>query len=309
MSSMHYSVLLKDSVEALVQNADGIYVDGTFGRGGHSREILSRLSSSGKLIAFDKDPQAVSVGATLHEQDARFEMVHASFASLPDYCKQQGVLVDGILLDLGVSSPQLDQAERGFSFLRDGPLDMRMDYTRGLSAADWIDQVDERDMAKVFKEYGEERFARRIARKIIERRQEGKISRTLELAKLIEDAVPKKEIGKHPATRVFQAIRIEVNSELDELANVLESSLDVLNENARLVVISFHSLEDRLVKRFFRKYSKSQDFPQGVPVTHDMLRAPLAIVGKAVKASDGELQENVRSRSAILRVAKKTKWR
>ena len=302
----HYSVLLRESVDAVIGSPDALYVDGTFGRGGHSREILSRLSSAGRLIAFDKDPVAVSEGVELQREDSRFTIVHGSFADLPGELEKLGERINGgILLDLGVSSPQLDVAERGFSFMKDGPLDMRMNISSGLSAGEWLRNTESREMARVFKEYGEEKFAKKIAMAIVERRDLSPLRSTLQLAELIETVVPKKEGQKHPATRVFQAIRIEINKELEDLKSVLDSSLEVLNPGARIVVISFHSLEDRIVKRFFKKYSQSQDYPLGVPVTHDKLKAPLKMLGKAQKASDAELQKNTRSRSAIMRVAQR----
>lgn len=303
--SVHYPVLLTESVDALIKDVDGVYVDGTFGRGGHSREILSRLSSKGQLIGFDKDVDAVAVGLRLKAEDARFDIVHGSFADVHNTLKERGLRADGVLLDLGVSSPQLDEAERGFSFMRDGPLDMRMDTNSGISAADWLAQTDVQDMVRVFKVYGEERFAKRIASRIASLRQEEPIVRTQQLADLIADSVPVKERHKHPATRVFQAIRIEINAELADLDLALAAAMKLLVTGGRFVVISFHSLEDRMVKRFFRKFSQSQDFPLGVPVTHDQLKAPLKIIGRAQKASEGELQENVRSRSAVMRVAER----
>ncbi len=303
----HYSVLLDESVSALVTDPSGLYVDGTFGRGGHSRAILARLSLQGAVLGFDKDPAAIAVAGALAQSDARFSAVHQSFTAIAAELAQRQVQADGVLLDLGVSSPQLDDAERGFSFLRDGPLDMRMDNSRGISAAEWLAKTDERDMAYVFKRYGEERFAKRIARRIVEARLEQNIERTAQLAEIVSDAMPFKEEGKHPATRVFQAIRIEINNELGDLEAALKSSLALLKPGGRMVVISFHSLEDRLVKRFFRRFSQSQDYPLGVPVTHDKLKAPLAIIGKAVKASEAELKENIRSRSAVMRVAERNK--
>jgi len=299
----HYSVLLKESVDALITDPNGLYVDGTFGRGGHTCEMLSRLSPKGAVVAFDKDPQAVDVARELENSDARFSVVHDSFTAYADVLKAKSEKATGLLLDLGVSSPQLDQAERGFSFMQDGPLDMRMNSVKGITAKEWVMQTEAKDMVRVFKEYGEERFAKRIASAIVEFRQENEISTTKILADLVEAAVPVKEKHKHPATRVFQAIRIEINQELRDVSRALEKIFDVLQPGARVVVISFHSLEDRIVKRFFKKYSQSQDYPLGVPVTHDQLKAPLKIIGKAIKASDGELSDNVRSRSAIMRVA------
>lgn len=298
----HYSVLLRESVDALVTNPDGMYVDGTFGRGGHSKEILNKLSPKGRLIGFDKDPVAVEEGNRLAIEDPRFSIVHDSFAAL-DQVSEQGI--DGVLLDLGVSSPQLDNADRGFSFMNDGPLDMRMDYSKGVSAADWVAQADENEMVSVFREYGEERFAKRIARAIISARNIEPITRTLALAQIVKDANPRWEKHKHPATRVFQAIRIHVNEELTDLSVVLDKAVDNLNPKGRLVVISFHSLEDRIVKRFFRRMAQGKVLPRHLPVTEEMLDKRLSLVGKTIKASDFEVDENVRSRSAIMRIAER----
>lgn len=303
----HFPVLLKESVSALVTDTDGIYVDGTFGRGGHSRAILAELTGNGRLLAFDKDPQAVEVGRELERQDARFNMMHNSFAALAAVMEQRGVAgrVAGILLDLGVSSPQLDQAERGFSFLHDGPLDMRMDTTRGASAADWVNTAREEEIARVLFEYGEEKFSRRMARAIVARRQQTPFTRTRDLADVIAAANPRWERDKHPATRAFQAIRIAVNRELEDLEQVLPAALQVLRSGGRLVVISFHSLEDRLVKRFFKQGARGEQFPKGLPVTSDQLQRSLVLVGKSQRAGEAEVQQNVRSRSAIMRVAEK----
>lgn len=302
----HYSVLLHESVDALVTDVNGTYVDGTFGRGGHSREILKRLSSQGRLIAFDKDPQAIATGQLLEQEDTRFSIVHSSFSNLSSCLQNKGIeKVEGVLLDLGVSSPQLDQAERGFSFLQDGPLDMRMDTSSGKTAAEWVATAKEEDISWVLKEYGEERFAKRIARAIVEKREEQAITSTLQLAKIVAEANPKWEKHKNPATRSFQAIRIFINNELTDLQETLSVSLDVLAPQARLVVISFHSLEDRIVKRFIRNKAKGKEFPIGIPVTESMLEKELKIIGKALKASESELGENIRSRSAVMRVAEK----
>lgn len=305
--SSHFSVLLQESVAALVTDPCGIYIDGTFGRGGHSRAILAALSDTGRLLAFDKDPQAVEVGRALAQEDARFEMIHDSFAALGAAAERHGVAgrVAGILLDLGVSSPQLDQADRGFSFMQDGPLDMRMDTTRGISAADWVNSTREEEMARVFFEYGEERFSRRMARAIVARRQQTPFTRTRDLADVITAANPRWERDKHPATRAFQAIRIAINHELEDLEQVLPVALQVLRSGGRIVVISFHSLEDRLVKRFFKQEVRGEHFPKGLPVTSDQLRQSLVLIGKSQKASGAEIQQNVRSRSAIMRVAEK----
>ncbi len=304
-TSNHYSVLLQESVDALVLNPAGLYIDGTFGRGGHSREILRRLSPEGRLIGFDKDPQAVAVGRELQAQDSRFTIRHGSFSSLAEVMAEHNEKASGILLDLGVSSPQLDDAERGFSFLKDGPLDMRMNNAQGQTAAEWLAVAEEADIAVVLKEYGEERFAKRMARAVVEQRQVAPIETTLQFAKIITEANPKWEKGKNPATRAFQAVRIYINRELDDLKNTLESAVGVLAVEGRLTVISFHSLEDRIVKRFFRDKSRGKEFPIGVPVTEDMLEKELKTIGKAVKAGDQELDQNVRSRSAVMRVAER----
>lgn len=303
----HFSVLLKESVEALVHDSAGFYIDGTFGRGGHSRAILQRLGEEGRLLAFDKDPQAIAAGRELEGVDTRFAIVHESFSVLADEVERRGVAgrVAGILLDLGVSSPQLDQAERGFSFMQDGPLDMRMDTSRGMSAADWVNSAKEEEIARVLFEYGEERFSRRMARAIVARRQQTPFTRTRELAEVITAANPKWQRDKHPATRAFQAIRIEVNNELRDLEQALATAVAVLQPGGRLVVISFHSLEDRIVKRFVKQEARGQVFPKWLPVTQDQIAHSLRIIGKTVKASEEELQLNIRSRSAIMRVAEK----
>jgi len=305
MSPDHYSVLLQESIDALQIKPDGIYVDGTFGRGGHSRQILDSLGPQGRLIAFDKDIAAVEYAA-VHFADERFYLHHGSFADLSEVLAHLEIpAIDGILLDLGVSSPQLDEAERGFSFMRDGPLDMRMDNTRGMSAADWINSEDHGPMAFAFKKYGEEKFSGKIASAILREREKSPITSTLQLAKIIEDAVPKKDKNKHPATRVFQAIRIFINNELGDVESILEQSVDALAQGGRLVVISFHSLEDRIVKQFIREKSKGKPIPKGVPIMGEPDLGPLKPESRAIKATDNELQENVRSRSAVLRIASK----
>ncbi|WP_223669457.1 16S rRNA (cytosine(1402)-N(4))-methyltransferase RsmH [Kangiella shandongensis] len=303
----HDSVLLDEAVEALVINPDGTYIDCTFGRGGHSRAVLAALSEEGRLMAFDKDPQAIEKGQALEQEDSRFEIIHGSFALLEQEVRERKLFgqIDGVLMDLGVSSPQLDQAERGFSFMQDGPLDMRMDTSCGQTAADWIAETSEDDMVWAFKTYGEERYAKRIARAIIEKRQRAPITRTLQLAEMIKEAHPRWEKHKHPATRCFQAIRIAVNSELDDLSRTLEQSLECLKIGGRIVAISFHSLEDRMVKRFIQKQEKGQDFPPGLPVTEDMINRRMKKVGKFTKAGDEELARNVRARSAVMRIAEK----
>ncbi|GAB2191331.1 16S rRNA (cytosine(1402)-N(4))-methyltransferase RsmH [Sessilibacter sp. MAH1] len=308
MSQEHYSVLLKEAVEALVITDDGYYVDGTYGRGGHSEQILSRLNSQGHLLAIDKDPQAIT-DARKFSEDKRFEIAHASFAEMQPLLAERSKVgeVQGVLLDLGVSSPQLDQAERGFSFTHDGPLDMRMNTTSGMSASDWVNSASEQDMVWVFKTYGEERFAKRIARAIAQRRLETPFTRTADLAEVVAAANPAWEKGKNPATRVFQAIRIHVNNELGDLEAALNQALEVLAVGGRLVVISFHSLEDRIVKQFIRKQEKGEQLPRGLPIRDEQLNKRLRSISKAQKASEQELNENIRSRSAIMRVAEKLK--
>lgn len=307
MKLAHLSVLLQPSVEALKIDPAGVYMDGTFGRGGHSRLILEALGEQGRLIAIDRDPQAVAYGRRLFGHDARFSIVQESFAMLADVAEQAGVMgrVNGILLDLGVSSPQLDQAERGFSFSKDGPLDMRMDPGSGVSAAEWLARAEMAEIAGVLKAYGEERHAKRIARAIVNARSERPITTTLQLAELVSRANPSREKGKHPATRSFQAIRIFINAELDALRLSLQRVLDVLMVGGRLAVISFHSLEDRLVKRFMRDQARGDDFPPGVPVTQDQLQPRLRLVGKVLRPGAAELAANPRARSAVLRVAER----
>jgi len=305
----HITVLLDEAVNGLALKEDGIYVDGTFGRGGHSRYILDRLGENGRLIAIDRDPRAIAVGEELMKKDPRFTIIHGPFSGLAEYVKELGLAgeIDGVLLDLGVSSPQLDDAERGFSFMRDGPLDMRMDPTSGISAADWLAKADVEDISWVLKTFGEEKFAYRIARAIVEDREEKPFLRTLDLAQLIERLCPKREKKKHPATRSFQAIRIYVNSELEEIHKVLDGALDILAIEGQLSVISFHSLEDRIVKRFIRKEEKGREYPAGLPLTDEQMQSgkTLKAIGKALKPSGREVDENPRARSSVLRVAKK----
>ncbi len=302
----HYSVLLQESVDALLLDRDGIYVDGTFGRGGHSRALLKGLGEKGKLFAFDKDPDAIGIGKALGEEDSRFEIIHASFSEMAVQLKERGVeKVDGVLMDLGVSSPQLDEAERGFSFLKDGPLDMRMDNSVGQTAAQWLANAEAEEIAKVLKEFGEERFGKRIANAIVRERDEKEITTTLQLAEIVSAANPKWEKHKHPATRAFQGIRIFINRELKDLEDILTDLLGLVKTKGRIVVISFHSLEDRIVKRFFRDQSKGKELPASVPVTESMLDKKLKVLGKPIKASETELGKNIRSRSAVMRVAER----
>ena len=305
----HQSVLYAESLESLNIKADGVYIDCTFGRGGHSLGILEQLGESGRLLAFDRDIDAInSSQAQQLSADTRFKLYHGCFTDLAAVIDQLGLSgqVNGILMDLGVSSPQLDTAERGFSFLRDGPLDMRMDTHNGLSAAQYLAQVEEKDLIKVLFEYGEERFAKRIAKAIVERRSAQPLQTTLQLAKLIEDSVPFRDKHKHPATRTFQAIRIEINQELEQIKAGLEQAVQVLAPEGRLVVIAFHSLEDRIVKRFIRQESGLKHNPGKLPVKEqDIAKGQLKKVGKSIRAQALELQLNPRARSAIMRVAEK----
>ncbi len=306
MVALHQTVLLHEAVESLVTVRDGIYVDGTFGRGGHTRLLLQRLSDSARVLAVDKDPTAQVVAQELARSEPRLEFFHGSFAQLPHQLRRMGIdAVDGILLDLGVSSPQLDDGQRGFSFMQDGPLDMRMDTTRGETAAQWLSGADVKDIAAVLKEYGEERFARRIAAAVVAAREVAPIETTAQLARVVSEAHPRWEKHKHPATRSFQAIRIKVNRELEDLQEFLAIAIDMLRVGGRLVVISFHSLEDRLVKRYMRDLARGDSLPAGVPVVDSARNRRLRLVGKAVRASDEEVAGNVRARSAIMRVAEK----
>ncbi len=305
--SEHLPVLLDETLNALSVKADGKYLDATFGRGGHSRAILAQLSENGRLLGLDRDPQAVATGRQLAAEDPRFSIEHCAFSELAGavHSRLWQHQLDGILMDIGVSSPQLDDAERGFSFYKDGPLDMRMNPEAGISAAEWLASAEMDDIAHVLKTLGEERYSKRIARAIVERREDNPITTTKQLAELVDKASPSREKNKHPATRTFQAIRIYINNELEELRKALEQALDVLAVGGRLVVISFHSLEDRIVKRFFRDEARGDDLPSHFPVTVDQLNPRLKIIGKAIKAGDAELAVNPRARSAILRVAEK----
>lgn len=306
----HQSVLLTDAVNHLVTKPSGTYVDATFGRGGHSREILKRLDEKGSLIAIDQDPEAI-LSANIQEftEDARFSIEQASFRDLKSVVEARGLSgkITGILMDLGVSSPQLDDASRGFSFMRDGPLDMRMDPSQGVAAATWLSDVDEKSLAGIFKVYGEERYASRIARAIVRERAITPITTTGQLASVVAAAAPSREKNKHPATRVFQAIRIYINSELDALKECLAQSLDVLTVGGRIVAISFHSLEDRIVKQFFKKEAKGKDVPKGLPLRESEIdrNQRLKVIGKALKPTDKEVEENSRARSAVLRIGEK----
>ena len=300
----HRPVLLSEALKALAIKSDGIYLDGTFGRGGHSEAILKKLGEGGHLLAIDQDPQAVKVAAQRFGNEPRFQIVQSNFESLVDVVSECGFeqKVDGVLLDIGVSSPQLDDASRGFSFLRPGPLDMRMNPEAGQSAAQWLATVEEYDLTLVLKRYGEERFAKRIARAVVAARQEKEITDTVQLAELISSAVPVKEKHKHPATRSFQAIRIYINRELEVLECALEAAVDVLSVGGRLVVISFHSLEDRIVKRFMRDKARGPKIPKDLPIMDSEIEINFKLVGKAIKPGEQEIEQNPRSRSSVLRV-------
>lgn len=306
----HVSVLLNETVAGLGLKPNGIYIDGTFGRGGHSRFILSQLGENGRLIAIDRDPEAIAVGEALKLQDPRFDIVHGPFSGIADYMAEKNLTeqIDGVLLDLGVSSPQLDDAARGFSFLRDGPLDMRMDPTSGISAAKWLATAEFDDIVWVLKVFGEEKFARKIARAVVFDRDGTPFETTKQLADLICRVVPKsKKETKHPATRSFQAIRIYINSELEEIERALAGALACLKPGGRLSVISFHSLEDRIVKQFIRKQARGKEVPHGLPIMQDEIDKTRTMkpVGKMLKPSEEELLLNPRARSSVLRVAEK----
>ena len=303
----HSTVLLKEAVDGVAIDADGFYIDGTFGRGGHTAELLSRLSDKGSVIAIDKDLDAIAAGKARFVGEDRLTLVHGSFAELAEIVNQANKHgeVSGILLDLGVSYPKLDVAERGFSCLRDGPLDMRMDTNKGLSAAEWLATADEQDIAKVIKEYGEERFARRMAAAIVRERAEKPIERTVQLANILADAHPAWERGKHPATKAFQAIRIFINRELADLEDLLQQVIDSLAVGGRLVVISFHSLEDRRVKRFIRDQERGIKLPKNLPIPDVDRGVRLVKVGKAIKPAAIEVENNVRARSAVMRIAER----
>jgi len=304
-SFQHQAVLLEEAVSSLSVRGEGLYLDATFGRGGHSRAILAELTEQGRLFTLDKDPQAISAGMEKWSEDPRFSIVQGSFAEMDRMVQEWGIErnLDGILLDLGVSSPQLDDPERGFSFRKDGPLDMRMDPTTGVSAAQWLNDASEREMSRVFWEFGEERHARRIARSIVKVRQQQCLETTTQLAGLIESTIGKRE-KKHPATRCFQAIRIFVNNELGDLAAGLIAAIRQLRPGGRLVVISFHSLEDRLVKRTFREAVRPGKVRRNIP-EHPDWSPSLKLVGKPIRPSENEISANPRARSAIMRVAEK----
>ncbi|MFZ5503594.1 MAG: 16S rRNA (cytosine(1402)-N(4))-methyltransferase RsmH [Pseudomonadota bacterium] len=302
----HTTVLLSEAVEALAIRPDGVYVDGTFGRGGHSARILAQLGVAGRLISLDKDPEAVAVAAAW--RDVRFTIVHRDFSDLPGVLRGCGVeRVDGILLDLGVSSPQLDEAQRGFSFRFDAPLDMRMDNSCGVTAAQWLATVEESLLTEVIRDYGEERFAKQVARAIVKARAVGAIDTTQQLVEVVSAAVRTREAGQNPATRTFQAIRIYLNRELEGLAQVLPACVTHLKAGGRLAVISFHSLEDRMVKRFMRDMATRDTLPRNLPIrSSELPGAKLRLVGKQVRAGEQEIRLNPRARSAVMRVAERS---
>lgn len=309
MSEAHAPVMHQEVIDGLAIRPDGNYVDGTYGRGGHARSILAALGDQGRLIVMDRDPQAIADARETLGADRRVTIIHDDYANMQNQIADLDLLekIDGILLDLGVSSPQLDDADRGFSFQHNGPLDMRMNPESGQSAAAWLRQADEAEIAKVLWEYGEERLSRRIARKIVAVRADDPIEDTATLARLISDTMPRPKNNRHPATRSFQAIRIHINQELAQLQRLLDSVIGILRSGGRLLVISFHSLEDRLVKRFFKAQSSPAKLPRGLPLRDSEIQSviPLRLVGKAVKAAASELSSNPRARSAVLRIAER----
>jgi 16S rRNA (cytosine1402-N4)-methyltransferase len=304
-SAAHVTVLLEEAVEALAIKPAGTYIDATFGRGGHSRRILALLGENGRLLAVDRDPQAVAAGAAIN--DPRFRLVHRAFGELAEAASAGGVVAaDGVLFDVGVSSPQIDEAGRGFSFRHDAPLDMRMDTTQGETAAEWLARADEGEIREVIRNYGEERFAVQIAKKVVAARGERPVVTTGEFAALVRAAVRTREPGQDAATRSFQALRIHINQELRQLEVALPQAVDLLQPGGRLVVISFHSLEDRIVKTFLRKAANADDLPKNLPLRADQLpKARLRLVGRAVRPSAAEIAANPRARSAVMRVAEK----
>jgi 16S rRNA (cytosine1402-N4)-methyltransferase len=301
----HVTVLLEEAVQALAIKAEGTYMDATFGRGGHSRLILSALNEKGRLVALDRDPQAIAAGAAI--TDSRFQLVHRAFGEIAEAAEEAGVReIDGILFDVGVSSPQIDDGGRGFSFRHDAPLDMRMDVTQGETAAEWLARADIRDITEVIRNYGEERFAFQIAKKVVAARLEQPIVTTAQFAALVRETVRTREPGQDPATRSFQALRIHINQELRQLEVALPQALDLLKPGGRLVVICFHSLEDRIVKNFMRTQANADNLPKGLPLRADQLPKPkLRLIGKQLKPSAAEVAANPRARSAVMRVAEK----
>lgn len=304
---LHRPVLLEEALSGLNIRPDGRYVDGTFGRGGHAQAILQRLSPKGALLVMDRDPQAISAAQQMFADDQRVCIAQGSFATLGRVISMHNWhdRVDGVLLDLGVSSPQLDDPDRGFSFMRDGVLDMRMDPDAGISVAQWLKDVSQLQLAQVLRDYGDERYAKRISKAIVKYRESAPITSTAQLAKIIATAHPKWERGKNPATRCFLALRIFINDELGELQSGLSEILNYLDKGGRLVVISFHSLEDRIVKRYFRSQSRGDHYPRDLPVTHEQMNPQLKTRGKPIRPSQDEIDRNLRSRSAVLRVAEK----
>ena len=304
----HTSVMVKEVVEALNIRPDGTYVDGTFGRGGHTRAILECLGPAGRVLAIDRDPDACRYGHEVFANEPRMLLVQARFSDLAAIIEREGLRqrITGMVFDLGVSSPQLDHASRGFSFQKQGPLDMRMDFSTGETVADWLSAVEEAELVRVLRELGEERYAKRIARAVVGARGHVPLTTTTELAALISQCVPTAEPGKHPATRTFQALRIKVNGELDELDVILSQIESLLSVNGRLVVISFHSLEDRRVKHFFRRCARGDRYPPDLPITRDQIRPTLRLVGKLLRPTSEEVDLNPRARSAVMRVAERT---
>jgi len=300
----HQPVLLNEVLDSLDIRSDGRYLDATFGRGGHTAAILERLGEHGGVVAIDRDPTAIAVGRERFANDARVQLVHGAFGQVLAANEVSGEF-DGVLFDLGVSSPQLDDASRGFSFMQNGPLDMRMDNSKGVTAQAWLEKVSERDLQRVISEYGEERFARRIAQAIVTRRREQTIATTAELAQLVSEVVPTREPGKHPATRTFQAIRMAVNAELEQIDQALNQVIGLLKAGGRLCVISFHSLEDQRVKRFMQQHSQDDPMYAGLPNIPADKRAKLKRIGRAIHASEMEVASNPRARSAIMRVAER----
>ena len=304
----HTSVMVKEVVEALNIRPDGTYVDATFGRGGHTRAILECLGPAGRVLAIDRDPDACRYGHEVFANEPRMLLVQARFSDLAAIIEREGLRqrITGMVFDLGVSSPQLDHASRGFSFQKQGPLDMRMDFSTGETVADWLSAVEEAELVRVLRELGEERYAKRIARAVVGARGHVPLTTTTELATLISQCVPTAEPGKHPATRTFQALRIKVNGELDELDVILSQIESLLSVNGRLVVISFHSLEDRRVKHFFRRCARGDRYPPDLPITRDQIRPTLRLVGKLLRPTSEEVDLNPRARSAVMRVAERT---
>ena len=300
--------MVKEVVEALNIRPDGTYVDATFGRGGHTRAILDCLGPTGRVLAIDRDPDACRYGYEVFANEPRMLLVQARFSDLAEIIEREGLRqrITGMVFDLGVSSPQLDHASRGFSFQKQGPLDMRMDFSTGETVADWLSAVEEAELVRVLRELGEERYAKRIARAVVSARGHVPLTTTTELAALISQCVPTAEPGKHPATRTFQALRIKVNGELDELDVILSQIESLLSVNGRLVVISFHSLEDRRVKHFFRRCARGDQYPPDLPITRDQIRPTLRLVGKLLRPTREEVDLNPRARSAVMRVAERT---